>query len=61
MAEKETYFVLTEQACMQLALKDFGIDVSLKMAESIEADFMELMIRAGHIGTNEPPKEVEHE
>lgn len=50
MNDDEEYFVLTEQACMQFALQDFGINVSTVMADAIKQRFMELMIGAGHIG-----------
>lgn len=53
MNDEEEYFVLTEQACMQLALQDFGINVSIRMADAIKQTFMDLMIGAGHIGVKE--------
>lgn len=45
----EEKYRLTEAACMQLALDDFGIEVSTKMAGAIEKVFMDYMMNAGHI------------
>lgn len=45
---EETYR-LTEAACMQEALKDFGIEVSTTMAGAIEGVFMDYMMKAGYI------------
>lgn len=51
--DEEEYYVITEQGCMQLALEEFGINVSTVMADAIKQRFMKLMINAGHIGVNE--------
>lgn len=49
----EEGYRLTEAACMQLALSDFNIEVSTKMAGAIEKVFMEYMMNAGHIEKEE--------
>ena len=43
----EEVYRLTEAACMQEALKDFGINVSTTMAGAIEKVFMDYMVKAG--------------
>lgn len=50
---KQQVFRLTEQACMAMALEDFGIDVSLAAAKAIKDRFVELMVKAGHIEQKE--------
>lgn len=47
--DENATFVLTEQACMKEALSDFGIDVSIHMAEAIKNRFLELMLNYKHI------------
>lgn len=49
----EEKYRLTEQACMQAVLADFGIDVSLPMAKAIMEEFMELMVKQGHIARSD--------
>ena len=51
-AENKRY-VLTESYIMQLALKDFNIEVSMPMARAIKDRFMELMLQHGHIRKDE--------
>lgn len=45
----EEKYRLTEAACMQSALSDFGIEVSVKMAGAIEKVFLDYMVKAGYI------------
>lgn len=49
----EEIYRLTEAACMQEALKDFGINVSTTMAGAIEKVFMDYMVKAGYIERND--------
>lgn len=49
----EKVYRLTEAACMQEALKDFGIDVSTTMAGAIEKVFMDYMAKAGYIARSD--------
>lgn len=57
--EKETddpegkRYVLTESYIMQLALKDFNIEVSTPMARAIKNRFLELMLQHGHMRKEE--------
>ena len=48
VCEEEKY-VLTEAACMMIALKDFGIEINIHMAKAIKEHFLELMVNHGHI------------
>lgn len=53
----EKVYRLTEAACMQEALKDFGIDVSMTMAAAIEKVFMDYMVKSGYIARNDEVSE----
>lgn len=49
MPKKEEKYRLTQQACMMLALQDFGIEVSPVMAEAIMNEFFRLMVLHGYL------------
>lgn len=46
---KEESYRLTQEACMQLALKDFNIKVSSTMADAIMNEFFRLMVLHGYL------------
>ena len=47
--EKDRHYVFTEEACMMVALEDFGINVNIHVAKAIKNRFLDLMVDHGHI------------
>lgn len=47
--EKDGHYVFTEEACMMVALEDFGISVNIHVAKAIKNRFLDLMVDHGHI------------
>ena len=55
-AEDEEVLVLTEWGCMEVTLREYGIDTSHipgKVGMHMVNDFMERMVRAGYVGKKE--------
>ena len=46
---KDEHYVLTEEACMMVALEDFGINVNIHVAKAIKDRFFDLMVNHGHV------------
>ena len=47
--EKDRHYVFTEEACMMVALEDFGINVNIHVAKAIKDRFFDLMVNHGHV------------
>ena len=55
--ECDVVYRLTEEACMQEALKAFDIKASIPKARGIKDEFMRLMCLAGYIKENADAEE----